>query len=64
MNLFTPLTSKNAFYKTISHGIKYLVKVNKLIKDKLRRQIKDYNKSYLGELLYVNTKHPFWVFHL
>ncbi|WP_244178534.1 integrase core domain-containing protein [Gilliamella bombi] len=46
--LFVPLTGKNERYKTIRYGIKRLVKVEKLIEDKLRRQAKPYNKTYPG----------------
>ncbi|WP_176701053.1 hypothetical protein [Gilliamella sp. Bif1-4] len=37
-------------------GIKCLVKVEKSIEDKLRRQAKRCNKTYLGEMLHVDTK--------
>jgi hypothetical protein len=50
------LTSKNECYKTISYGIKRLVKVENSIEDKLRRQAKGDNKTYPGEMLHVNTK--------
>jgi transposase InsO family protein len=56
LKLFVPLTSKNEHYKTIRYGIKRLVKVEKPIEDKLRRQAKRYNKNYLGEMLHVDTK--------
>ena len=46
--LFVPLTGKNERYKTIRYGIKRLVKVEKLIEDKLRRQAKPYNKTDPG----------------
>ena len=51
-----PLTSKNERYKTICYSIKRLVKVEKSIEDKLRRQAKRYNKTYPGEMLHVDTK--------
>ncbi|WP_141683082.1 hypothetical protein [Gilliamella intestini] len=51
-----PLTSKNERYKTISYGVKSLVKVEKSIEDKLIRQAKRYNKIYLGQMLHVDTK--------
>ncbi|WP_255306991.1 hypothetical protein [Gilliamella sp. Bif1-4] len=41
-----PLISKNERYKTICYGIKRLVKVEKSIEDKLRRQAKRDNKTY------------------
>ncbi|WP_081297946.1 HTH domain-containing protein, partial [Gilliamella sp. Imp1-1] len=56
LKLFVPLTSKNERYKTIRYGIKRLVKVEKSIEDKLRRQAKRYNKTYPGEMLHVDTK--------
>ena len=56
MKQFVPLTSKNKRYKTISYRIKRVVKVEKTIEDKLRRQAKRYNKTYPGEMLHVNTK--------
>ncbi|KDN11306.1 MULTISPECIES: hypothetical protein [unclassified Gilliamella] len=56
MKHFVPLTSKNERYKTICYGIKCLVKVKKLIENKLRRQAKRYNKIYPGEMLHVDTK--------
>ncbi|KDN09268.1 Mobile element protein [Gilliamella apicola] len=56
MKLFVPLTSKNERYKTIRYGINRLVKVEKSIEDKLRRQAKRYNKTYPGEMLHVDTK--------
>ena len=56
MKLFVPLTSKNECYKTICYGIKRLVKVEKSIEDKLRRQAKCYNKTYPREILHVDTK--------
>ena len=55
MKLFVPLTSKNECYKTICYGIKRLVKVEKSIEDKLRRQAKCYNKTYPREILHVDT---------
>jgi predicted DNA-binding protein (UPF0251 family) len=56
LKLFVPLTSKNVRYKTIRYGIKRLVKVEKSIEDKLRRQAKRNNKTYPGEMLHVDTK--------
>ena len=56
LKLFMPLTSKNERYKTICYSIKRLVKVEKSIEDKLRRQAKRYNKTYPGEMLHVDTK--------
>ncbi|MCO6549000.1 MAG: hypothetical protein J6583_14695 [Gilliamella sp.] len=57
MKLFVTLNSKNERYKTISYGIKRLVKVEKSIEDKLRRQAKRYDKTYPGEMPHVDTKH-------
>ena len=57
LNLFVPLTSKNKRYKTISYGIKHLVKIEKSIEDKLRRQAKLYNKTNPDEMLHVGTKY-------
>ncbi|SCC22632.1 hypothetical protein [Gilliamella intestini] len=51
-----PLTSQNERYKTISYGIKRLVKVEKSIEDKLRRQAKRDNKTSLSEIRQVDTK--------
>ena len=57
LNLFVPLTSKNKRYKTISYGIKHLVKIEKSIEDKLRRQAKLYNKTNPDEMLHFGTKY-------
>ncbi|OCG45871.1 hypothetical protein A9G28_11215 [Gilliamella sp. Fer1-1] len=48
LKLFVPLTSKNEYYKTIRYGINLLIKVEKSIEDKLRRQAKRYNKTCSG----------------
>ncbi|OCG48821.1 hypothetical protein A9G35_00940 [Gilliamella sp. Choc5-1] len=50
-----PLTSQNERYKTISYGIKRLVKVEKSIEDKLRRQAKRDNKTSLSEIRQTDT---------
>jgi len=55
-NLFVPQLSKNERFKTIRYGIKRLVKVEKVIENKLKRQARRYNKSYPGEMLHVDTK--------
>jgi hypothetical protein len=55
LKLFVPLTSKNERYKTISYGIKRLVRVDKSIEDKLRRQAKRY-QNLSGEMLHFDTK--------
>jgi hypothetical protein len=55
LKLFVPLTSQNERYKTISYGIKRLVKVEKSIEDKLRRQAKRDNKTSLSEIRQTDT---------
>ncbi len=56
LKLFKPMASKNERYKTIQYGIKRLVKIEKTIEDKLKKQAKRYNKNYPGEMLHVDTK--------
>ena len=40
LKLFKPMASKNERYKTIQYGIKRLVKIEKTIEDKLKKQAK------------------------
>lgn len=54
--LFKPQLSTNERYKTIKYGIKRLVKVEKSIEARLKRQAKRYNKRYPGEMFHVDTK--------
>lgn len=54
--LFKPQLSTNERYKTIKYGIKRLVKVEKSIEERLKRQAKRYNKNYPGEMFHVDTK--------
>lgn len=54
--LFKPQSSTNERFKTIKYGIKRLVKVEKAIEERLKRQAKRYNKSYPGEMVHVDTK--------
>ena len=54
LGLFKPQTSTNERFKTIKYGIKRLVKVEKSIEDRLKRQAKRYNKSYPGEMVHVD----------
>ncbi|MCO6503956.1 MAG: hypothetical protein J6568_00840 [Snodgrassella sp.] len=54
--LFVSLSSKSERDKTISYGIKRLVKFEKSIEDKLRRQAKCNNQIYPGEILLVDPK--------
>jgi transposase InsO family protein len=56
LKLFKPQASTNERYKTIKYGIKRLVKVEKAIEERLKREAKRYNKSYPGEMLHVDTK--------
>ena len=56
LRLFKPQTSTNERFKTIQYGIKRLVKVEKAIEDRLKREAKRYNKSYPGEMVHVDTK--------
>ncbi|MCO6504235.1 MAG: hypothetical protein J6568_02300 [Snodgrassella sp.] len=56
MKLFVPLVSKNEPYKTISYGIKSLVKVEKPIEDKLRRQTTHDNQTDPDKVLHIDTK--------
>lgn len=54
--LFKPKLSTNERYKTIKYGIKRLVKVEKSIEERLKRQARRYNKNYPGEMFHVDTK--------
>ncbi len=53
---FAPSNSTNKRYKTVQFGIKRLAKVEAKIQARLKKQAQRYNKSYLGELLHVDTK--------
>jgi transposase InsO family protein len=54
--LFKPQLSTNERYKTIKYDIKRLVKVEKSIEARLKRQAKRYNKRYPDEMFHVDTK--------
>lgn len=56
LNIFKPQLSKNERYKTIKYGIKRLVKVEKKIEARLKREANRYNKKYPGEMVHVDTK--------
>ncbi|WII95735.1 hypothetical protein LU276_02555 [Moraxella haemolytica] len=52
VKLLKSQTGTNNRFKQAKHGIKRLAKVEKFIQDKLRKQAKRYNKSYLGEMVH------------
>ena len=55
-NILKPQSSTNNRFKQARFGIKRLAKVEKSIQDKLKRQARRYNKSYLGEMVHFDTK--------
>ena len=54
--LLKPQTSTNNRFKQAKYGMKRLAKVERSIQEKLKKQAKRYNKSYPGELVYLDTK--------
>ena len=54
--LLKPQTSTNNRFKQAKYGMKRLVKVERGIQEKLKKQAKRYNKSYPGEPVHLDTK--------
>jgi transposase InsO family protein len=48
--------SENKRFRCLEYGIKRLSKIEKRIEEKLRKQVKRYNKRYPGEMLHFDTK--------
>lgn len=56
LQLLTPQKSTNNRFKQAKYGMKLLAKVEREIEEKLKKKAKRYNKSYLGEMVHVDTK--------
>jgi len=52
---YLPKKSINRRYRTLEYGIKRLAKIERKIELKLRNKARQYNKSYPGEMVHVDT---------